>query len=145
MTRTHAFTLIELLIVVAIIGILAAIAIPNFQNAQIRAKYSRCLGDMKACQTALESYYIHNNAYPASLNLLVDAAPRIIGVLPLDPFNVGNNYGYNVSSNGNHFVVFSIGPSSNGAAQVSDSGDVSETNSASCIFASGSDTDTTGP
>lgn len=54
--NTLAFTLIELLIVVAIIGILAAIAVPNFLNAQIRAKYSRCLSDMKACQTALEMY-----------------------------------------------------------------------------------------
>ncbi len=59
-----AFTLIELLIVVAIIGILAAIAVPNFLNAQMRAKVSRCVSDMKALHTSMEAYFIDNNNYP---------------------------------------------------------------------------------
>ncbi len=58
------FTLIELLIVVAIIGILAAIAVPNFLNAQIRAKVSKVQGDMRALATALESYRLDQNWYP---------------------------------------------------------------------------------
>lgn len=58
------FTLIELLIVVAIIGILAAIAVPNFLNAQIRAKISRAVSDMKMLETALEMYKLDNNVYP---------------------------------------------------------------------------------
>ena len=63
--RTHrGFTLIELLIVVAIIGILAAIAVPNFLNAQIRAKVSRVVSDMKTLETALESYRLDQNVYP---------------------------------------------------------------------------------
>lgn len=61
--RSNAFTLIELLIVVAIIGILAAIAVPNFMNAQVRAKASRALGDMRSIWNALEMYRTDNNGY----------------------------------------------------------------------------------
>ena len=73
---SRAFTLIELLIVVAIIGILAAIAIPNFQNAQVRAKISRVLSDLRSVQTALEMYQLDNNAYmmgPADLAAAIGA------------------------------------------------------------------------
>lgn len=60
----RAFTLIELLIVVAIIAILAAIAVPNFLEAQTRSKVSRARADMRTVATALESYYVDNNSYP---------------------------------------------------------------------------------
>jgi len=60
----RAFTLIELLIVVAIIAILAAIAVPNFLEAQMRSKVSRARADMRSIATALETYGVDNNAYP---------------------------------------------------------------------------------
>ncbi|MFH1741512.1 MAG: prepilin-type N-terminal cleavage/methylation domain-containing protein [bacterium] len=69
MRRHHAFTLIELLIVVAIIGILAAIAVPNFMNARIRAKIARVRADFSAAALAAESYHIDRGTYPYTADL----------------------------------------------------------------------------
>ena len=64
MKKAKGFTLIELLIVVAIIAILALIAVPNFLEAQVRSKVSRCKADMRTTATALESYGVDHNGYP---------------------------------------------------------------------------------
>lgn len=65
--RQKAFTLIELLIVVAIIAILAAIAVPNFLEAQTRSKVSRAKADIRSLATALESYAVDNNNFPPDI------------------------------------------------------------------------------
>ncbi len=64
MKKTDGFTLIELLIVVAIIAILSAIAVPNFLEAQTRAKVSRVHSDMRTIALALEAYNVDNRHYP---------------------------------------------------------------------------------
>ena len=64
MKREDGFTLIELLIVVAIIGVLAAIAVPNFLNAQMRAKIAHVEAELKNIGTALEMYRMDNGIYP---------------------------------------------------------------------------------
>jgi prepilin-type N-terminal cleavage/methylation domain-containing protein len=62
--KKSGFTLIELLIVIAIILILIAIALPNFLEAQIRAKVSRTNSDLRAYEIALESYNVDYKRYP---------------------------------------------------------------------------------
>ncbi|MBD3265309.1 prepilin-type N-terminal cleavage/methylation domain-containing protein [bacterium] len=96
-----AFTLIELLIVVAIIGILAAIAVPNFLNAQVKAKVSRVYSDLRSLGTAIEMYRVDNNAYPGGAELwggakwwqkhtyrfhVLTSPIPYIGGIPIDPF-----------------------------------------------------------
>jgi type IV pilus assembly protein PilA len=58
------FTLIELLIVVAIIGILAAIAIPQFSSYRQKAYNSAAQSDVKNAKTSLEATFADNQAYP---------------------------------------------------------------------------------
>ncbi len=67
--REKGFTLIELLIVVAIIGIIAAIAVPNLLTAIQRSKRSRTVADMRAIGTALGSYNVDTNIFPYTANV----------------------------------------------------------------------------
>ncbi len=62
------FTLIELLIVVAIIGILAAIAIPQFTAYRAKAYNSAAQSDMKNFKTAMEAFFSDNQQYPTTLS-----------------------------------------------------------------------------
>jgi len=73
-TRRGGFTLIELMIVVAIIGILAAIAIPNFLRFQLKAKSSEGKTNLAAIRTAEESYFAEYGVYVSS-----DPSPPAIG------------------------------------------------------------------
>jgi type IV pilus assembly protein PilA len=84
--KSRGFTLIELMIVVAIIGILAAIAIPNFIRFQARSKQGEAKSNLKSMFTAERSFYQEKDRYSA----LVDE----IGFSP----ERGNRYGYRLST-----------------------------------------------
>lgn len=76
------FSLIELLIVVAIIGILVAIAAPNYQDAIIRSKVAKFQGDAKAVETAIETYQTDFNSYPYSEVYPADSDCYVQGLAP---------------------------------------------------------------
>lgn len=132
--NNKGFTLIELLIVVAIIGIIVAIAIPNLLNAIQRAKQKRTMGDIRSAGTAAEAYAVDFNHYPAAAGYTLPSGltypgaatfgkptsgfnsqvtPTYIRVLPLtDGWNSFFLYGtdttnqnYEISSNGKDGVT----------------------------------------
>jgi len=114
MRKDKGFTLIELLIVVAIIGIIAAIAIPNLLNAIDRSKQKRTMMDMRSIGVACEEYSLDTNFYPLQTTqgdvsaIVVDLAPRYIKVLP-DKDGWLYNIQYGTPSDGSAYTLRSLG------------------------------------
>lgn len=101
MKNQKGFTLIELLIVVAIIGIIAAIAIPNLLSAIQRGRQKRAMGEVRSIATAAQSYATDTNIYPllGTYGDLVgsvaasDMTPDYIKTIPNpDPWNTAYKY-----------------------------------------------------
>jgi general secretion pathway protein G len=143
------FTIIELLVVIAVIAILVGIALPRFKGMQDEGNIAKAKAELRTLQSAIESYYIHNNnAYPATgasalQTALASATPSIITYVPTDPFSsTGADYGYVLGgTNSKFYVVYSAGPGGNGSATIT-SDAVVETNGSSCIYISNASQDT---
>jgi type IV pilus assembly protein PilA len=88
--NNKGFTLIELLIVVAIIGIIVAIAIPNLLNAIQRAKQKRTMADMRSAGTAAEAYAVDFNHYPAAASITLPSGLSL-GTVTFDEPGKGLN------------------------------------------------------
>jgi type II secretion system protein G len=107
--NSKGFTLIELLIVVAIIGIIAAIAIPNLLNAIDRGKQKRTMADLRSIGTAVESYAVDANVYPVAADaatLQTTVQPVYIKTMPL---NDGWSNTFQVDSITTQYTLYSFG------------------------------------
>jgi general secretion pathway protein G len=81
--RQSGFTLIELIVVVTIIGILAAVAVSNVKWAQTKARESALRHDLFEMRKAIDDYYADNQKYPESLQAL--AQKHYLRGIPKDP------------------------------------------------------------
>lgn len=137
MKRYHrGFTLMELLVVVAVIGVLASIAVPNFSNALIRSKTARVQSDQKALTTAMEMYRMDNQTVPPVESAFVPGyferlrplttPVAYIASLPTDPFQpmlspymVDEEEAHRYE---NRMYVYNRGDVENGVSQIDDDG-----------------------
>ena len=111
--KVRGFTLIEILVVMAIIGMLAVMVAPNLFRQQAGAMRDAALSQISSLETALDSYRLDMNQYPDSLSELMEDesgsaswnGPYLRRQVPADPW--GNDYVY--QSDGRNFTLMSYG------------------------------------
>jgi type IV pilus assembly protein PilA len=96
----QGFTLIELMIVIAIIGILAAIAIPAYQNYTIRSQVTEGLSLADGWKTSISEYYAQNGSFPSSSNSSGGA-----GTIAVSGASVGKYVGQIAVATGGNIIV----------------------------------------
>jgi len=112
MKKEKGFTLIEMLIVVAIIGLLASVVLVGLGSFRSRGRDARRVADLRGVQNSLELYYLKNNNYPEA-NSWSDLRSALIGaaigitIVPNDPFSDSANqsYSYGYSSDKQGYVL----------------------------------------
>lgn len=92
-SRTHGFSLAELLVVLAVVGMITAIGFGSIAVARVKSRDNRRVADMKELQLGLALYYDVYRAYPASLTILDDTGQKFLPSIPVDP-KTGAQYEY---------------------------------------------------
>tara|TARA_B100000767_G_C19455622_1_gene405927 strand:- start:100 stop:495 length:396 start_codon:yes stop_codon:yes gene_type:complete len=100
--KQAGFTLIEMMIVVAIIGILTSMIAPNLFKQLTKAERVQAQSDLKTISTQSKFYYLDNYRLPTSVKKLV---PRYFNTIPTDPWGRP----YEISKNKKGYVVLSLG------------------------------------
>jgi len=90
--RPHGFTLIEVLVVVVILGILAAIIVPNIMDKPALAKITKAKADIRAIESTMNMYKLDKHAYPTTDEGIEALVPKYLPRMPKDPWD--NNYQY---------------------------------------------------
>lgn len=84
MFRRNGYTILELMIVVAIAGILITLAVPSFQNSATKAREAALKQNLFTLRNVIDQYYADRGTYPPSLSDLVEAG--YLRQIPPDPF-----------------------------------------------------------
>ena len=86
------YTLVELIVVMAIIGLLTAIAVPTFKNIMRRGRETVLRANLYAIRDSIDQYYADKGHYPKSLSDLVHDGPPYFRVIPKDPVTKEANW-----------------------------------------------------
>jgi prepilin-type N-terminal cleavage/methylation domain-containing protein len=125
------FTIIELLIVMAVIAILVGIGIPSFRAMQTEAWKTKAQGEVRVLRLAIEAYYKNHGSLPADeatyQATLLSESPAMLESNLYDPFGATSTTQYIFKKAGSYYVVYSVGSGGNGAMTVSSGGSAEAT------------------
>ena len=121
----QGFTLLEMLIVIAIIGILISIGVASYTQAQIKARNARRQADIKSVQTAIEQYYADNNGQytntPGTCDFTATTKYLPAGAFPTDPKSPSYAYSFACTDATSYCFCAQLEPAGNTLGNSTDS------------------------